>query len=310
MRPKDILVVLDGTRQSAVSLRVAVALARRHGARIEGLCPLGLLAARDPPFDVLRGEVTPLGPPSVGGIYAPPIAPPEPAVPAPDSPPERAERIGEAFREELGRSGLDGSYDSAVGRPGEAVAARARKSDLIVLGQPEPGQTAATAHRHMVEDVLLTAGRPVLIVPFAGEFETVGANVLIGWRESPEAARAAHDALALVEAGAKLTLLTVRHGPIPAERTELPGAGMARHLARHGVKTASDEAVAEASTPASFVVRPAVTETDVLLNYASDVGADLLVVGAYGHSRMRELVLGGVTRGLLGHMTLPVLMSH
>lgn len=303
MQPRDLLVVLDGTRQSTVMLGVAAGLARRFEAHLHGVCPLGLLvgdpdAGEDP---ILFGA---------GGILAAPIPRAEAQVPSPDSPPERAERIGEAFREELRRSEIEGSFESSVGRPGEAVAKRARKADLVILGQPEPEQAKATAHRHMVEDVLMTSGRPVLMIPFAGEFTTVGRNVLVGWVEGPEAARAAHEAMVLAEPGAKLTVLTVRRGPVPAAQVELPGAEVARHLARHGFDARAAETVTEASLPASLIVRPPVSEADALLNYATDIAADLLAVGCYGHSRTREMVLGGVTRELLGHMTLPVLMSR
>lgn len=310
MAPKDILVVLDETERSSVRLDLAAALAKRHDARLNGVAALGLLPSRDFSDGGPDEATRPLGPPILAGLYAPAVVPAEAAKPGPYSPPEQAERIGQVFREGLRRYGLAGDWESLAGAPGEAVAARARKSDLVVLGQPDPEQPAVGSVRSMVEDVLLTAGRPLLLVPFAGTFPTLGLNALIGWRESREAARAVHDALGLIEPGAKLTVLTVRRGPVPAGRVELPGEPVARHLARHGFKAESAEAVAEASLPASFIVRPMLSEADALLNYASDIAADLLVVGGYGHSRTRELVLGGVTRDLLGHMTLPVLMSH
>ncbi|MGH7050836.1 MAG: universal stress protein [Acetobacteraceae bacterium] len=306
MQPRDIMVVLDGTQQSMVMLGVSTGLARRFGARLEAVCPLSLLAGGES-----VGEDSGIfGTAGTGGLLAPLGPPEEVAAPSPDSPPERAERIGVAFREELRRNGLDGDFLSTVGRPGEAVAKQARTADLVVLGQPEPDQAKASAHRNMVEDVLMTSGRPVLMIPFAGEFTTVGRNVLIGWVEGPEAARAAHEALVLATPGAKLTVLTVRRGAAPEDQVELPGADIARHLARHGFDVEADETVARASLPPSFIVRPAVSEADALLNYATDRGADLLAVGCYGHSRTRERVLGGVTRDLLSHMTLPVLMSR
>ncbi|MGH7188989.1 MAG: universal stress protein [Acetobacteraceae bacterium] len=306
MQPKDILVVLDGTQQSMVMLGVSTDLAGRFGARLDAVCPLSLLAG-DPP---VREDSGIFGAGGTGGVLAPLVPPKGAAAPSPDSPPERAERIGIAFHEELQRNGLEGDFLSTVGRPGEAVAKRARTADLVVLGQPEPEQAKASAHRNMVEDVLMTSGRPVLMIPFAGEFTTIGRNVLIGWVEGPEAARAAHEVLVLATPGAKLTVLTVRRGAAPEDQVELPGAEIARHLARHGFDVEADETVAGASLPPSFTVRPAVSEADALLNYATDRAADLLAVGCYGHSRTREMVLGGVTRDLLSHMTLPVLMSR
>ncbi|MGH7121706.1 MAG: universal stress protein [Acetobacteraceae bacterium] len=234
----------------------------------------------------------------------------EAAQPTPDSPAEQAERIGQMFGEALRRYGLEGRFITRDGRPGETVAALSRTTDIVVLGQPEPGQERATAHRRMAEDVLMTSGRPVLMIPFAGDFAKVGSNVLIGWSEKAEAARAAHDVMELADAGAQFTVLTVRHRPRPVEESELLGAAMARHITRHGFAARAAETVAVASLPASFIVRPELTEADALLNYAADITADLLAVGCYGHSRTREMVLGGVTRDLIDHMTLPVLMSR
>jgi nucleotide-binding universal stress UspA family protein len=306
---RDVLVVLDASAQSAARLALAASLALRHGAELIGLCPHGLLAlseAREAP----SGYPLPSGVQGIAGLSVESAAPPPAGGPDPNSPAEQAERIGEAFREALALHGLAGAYETAVGPPAVAVIKRARTADLVVLGQPDPDDPLAPAFRHVIEDVLMAGGRPVLLIPYAGHFATLGANVLLGWTETREATRAAHDALAVLDAGAKLTILTVRHGAEPEGRSELPAAAPARHLARHGFETRAAEAIAEGITPPSYVVRPSTAEADVLLNYASDIGADLLVVGAYGHSRARELVLGGVTRALLSYMTLPVLMSH
>jgi nucleotide-binding universal stress UspA family protein len=183
---------------------------------------------------------------------------------------------------------------------GEAVARRARAVDLAVLGQVDPDHKLPPPARHLIEDVLMNAGRPLLLIPFAGRFDTIGTNVLVGWNGSREAARATHDALPLIQPAATVTVLTVERGKPGEEPEEMPGADLVEHLARHGL----------AVTAARTAKDSSITDADALLSYASDIGADLLVVGGYGHSRARELILGGVSRELLQHMTVPLLMSH
>ncbi len=167
------------------------------------------------------------------------------------------------------------------------------------MGQPDPNAGLPALGRHLLEDVLLTAGRPVLAIPFAGEFPVIGKNVLIAWTNSREAARALHDALPLIDPAATVTVLSVQDARA-AEGEPTPTAAAAEHLARHGLKSVAARTVNDGSLP----------DHQAILSYAADIGADLLIAGCYGHSRARELMLGGVTRGLLPQMTIPVLMSH
>jgi nucleotide-binding universal stress UspA family protein len=188
----------------------------------------------------------------------------------------------------------------ATGVAVDDVARRARAADLLVLGQTDPDHPLPPMARHLVEDALMNSGRPLLIVPFAGRFETIGTNVVVGWNGTREAARAVHDGLLLIETTATVTVLTVERPRSEADFQQVPGADLAEHLARHGLKVSADRTVTDGS----------ISYGDALLAYASDTGADLLISGGYGHSRARELILGGVSRELLDHMTLPVLMSH
>jgi nucleotide-binding universal stress UspA family protein len=155
------------------------------------------------------------------------------------------------------------------------------------------------AFRPHPERVTLASGRPILVVPYAGHFATLGQRVLVGWDASREATRAVGDAMPLLAAAEQVTVLAIDPQAGPGGHGELPGADISLHLARHGVK-----AVIERTVSADVPIG------DVLLSRAADLGADLLVMGAYGHSRARELLLGGATRTVLGSMTLPVLMSH
>ena len=139
----------------------------------------------------------------------------------------------------------------------------------------------------------------ILVVPYAGRFEAVGKRVVIAWNSSREAARAVHDAMPLLAAAEAVTVLTIDAREGPHGHGEMPGADISLHLARHGVKVQIEHTVS-GDLPIG----------EVLLSRLADLAADLLVMGAYGHSRMRELLLGGATRSLLRSMTVPVLMSH
>lgn len=285
MRMRDIVVVLDGSARSDAVLGAAIGIARRLDAHLTGLCPLEMLVPAD------------LGLALVG--YPAIVALPETASQLESRARERAEIIEAGFRERLRRDDIRGDWHLAVGDSERVVADMARATDLLVLGQHDPGEPTATVARRLVEDALMTTGRPLLLIPFAGRFDTVGSNVLLGWNGSREAARAAHDALLLIKPGAEMTVLSIV-SPGRGATLEVPGAEIAEHLARHGLKV----------SVARTVAGDGVSDADLLLNYAADSGADLLVAGGYGHSRTRELALGGVTRALLARMTLPVLMSH
>jgi nucleotide-binding universal stress UspA family protein len=286
MKLRDLLVVLDGSARSEAVLGVAAGLAQRHDAHLTGYCPLEALMPANlafalggyPALTSLQGAVTQLEGEAVA----------------------RAEVIEAAFRDQLQRNELRGDWQVGRGIVGDVVARRARTTDLVVLGQADPDHPLPPAARHLVEDVLMNSGRPLLLVPFAGRFDTLGTNVLIGWNATREAARAVHDALPLIELNATVTVLTVERGRPGVELLETPGADIAEHLARWGLTVTAARTATDGS----------ISDGDALLSYASDIGADLLVVGGYGHSRARELVLGGVSRGLLQHMTVPLLMSH
>jgi len=209
-----------------------------------------------------------------------------------------AKPVEAAFREALRRHGLPGEWRQAEGSSVTQVALQARYADLVVMGQPDP-RDPGPAGLGIIESVLFSSGRPVLLLPFAGAPARLGGRALVAWNASREATRALHDALPLLRLMQRVTLLTVNAEVGPAGHGEQPGADIAAHLARHGLEvTVRNVAGSE------------IAAGDVLLNEAADLGADLIVMGAYGHSRLRELMLGGATRTLLRQMTAPVLMSH
>jgi nucleotide-binding universal stress UspA family protein len=211
-----------------------------------------------------------------------------------------AEPVEAAFRELLRRDGLDGGWRLVEGNLPATVALHARYADVTVLGQVNPYEHRDGLGSDAVAvTTVMTSGRPVLAVPFAGEFPTVGGRVLVAWNASREASRAVNDALPLLQSAEMVTVLAVnpRHGI--NGHGDVPAADIALHLARHGVRA-----------EAAHTVANDIPEGEALLSYAADIGADLIVCGAYGHSRARELVFGGVTRTLLSEMTAPVFMSH
>lgn len=185
----------------------------------------------------------------------------------------------------------------------QALDLSARYADLVVMGQfnPESGENAH--HGDFPDRVILTCGRPVLLMPYvfsdAGSLEGFHGHVLIAWSATRESTRAVIDALPLLQRAREVTVITLNAPPVPDRHGALPGAGIAQYLARHGVNVSVRN---EETT--------GIDAGAMLLSRAADLSADLLVMGAYGHSRLRELVLGGVTRTVLREMTLPVLLSH
>ena len=187
-------------------------------------------------------------------------------------------------------------WRTAEGPNAEAVALHARYADLVIINQTDPDSVDAT---HFGDAVLLAAGRPVLLVPYVGDTRTFGQEVLVCWNASREASRAVTDALPLLKRAARVTVLTIDGGASPNGHGESPGSDITLYLARHGV-----------NTTASQTVSGPVDVGSVILSRSFDLGADLIVMGAYGHSRAREIVMGGATRTVLQSMTVPVLMSH
>lgn len=283
MALKDLTVLLDASEQSTRRLDLAGTLAAAHGARLKGLCLAETIRPIEPL--ALNAEAYAFGS-GVAAFVAEMKA-------------QRARQIAPieaALDACLARYGLDGAFVLAEGAPIPAGLGHARLADLVIAGQPDPeGQSDGP-----VEEILLGAGRPLLLVPRYGNFPACGETVLVGWTETREAARAVHDALPILAHAHAVTLLTVEDAPGgEPEEDAAPAAGIAAHLARHGVPATAARTISGGLSPA-----------DVLLNTTSDIGADLIVVGGYGHSRLREVTLGGVTRSLLRHMTVPVFLSH
>ncbi len=170
-----------------------------------------------------------------------------------------------------------------------------RYVDLMIVGQKDPDHELALVD-DLPERLVMETGRPTLIVPYTGNFNHMGEHAMIAWNASREAVRAVYDALPMLKHAKIVKIMSVNPN---GDEGPLPGADLAVMLARHGVK-------AEVET----FVGKGISIGDMLLNRMTDEGIDFLVMGGYGHSRLREMVLGGATRTILQQMTAPVLMSH
>jgi nucleotide-binding universal stress UspA family protein len=149
----------------------------------------------------------------------------------------------------------------------------------------------------LIEAALFESGRPMVIVPYIQKEALKLDRVLVCWDGSRNAARAIADSLPFLTQGRKVEIIIVASDSGKAD--ELPGADLGEHLARHGL-----------NVEVKRLVAADVDVTNVILSYAADCAADFIVMGGYGHSRLREFVLGGATRGILQSMTIPVLMAH
>ncbi len=273
---KDLLVIADNDPTYASRLDVALALATEHQAHLTGLHVMPR------PLTQAYNE-TPI-PESVEKAQRLEVE-------------EAARRAAAVFAERAGRTTVPTEWRVAEGDVVRVASEHARYADLTMVPQGIEIGSASADLTALPEELALAVGRPVLVIPRYGSFPKVGTQVLVAWNGSREATRAVHDALPLLRLAERVTVLSI--DPDSDAERRLPGADIALHLARHGVTVRT-----ESITGAEIAVG------DLLLSYAADHEIDLIVMGAYGHTRLRERVLGGATRSLLRHMTAPVLMSH
>jgi nucleotide-binding universal stress UspA family protein len=170
-----------------------------------------------------------------------------------------------------------------------------RRFDLAVVGQPE--RDKSVPDEVVDEGVLFESGRPVIFVPFIQKGGLKLGKIMVCWDGSRAATRAVADALPFLQKAKQVEIVMIAGGKPKGD--EIAGADLGQHLARHGLKV-----------DVKRITSPEIDVPSTILSYAADSGADMIVMGGYGHSRLREFILGGVTRGLLESMTVPVLMSH
>ena len=295
----DILVCLDATAAGDGRLELALNLAQANKAHLTAVYALPASHESAAPPAGVGLPPTVLGPVSPEGARAigrQPISAITPAQVLRDA--ERADTVEQRFREELPVRALDGEWHMLGHTDLAELILLAKAADLAILGQ-YPGGNSDGVTWLRPDDLMIDCGRPVLVVPYAGTFESVGRRVLVAWDGTREANRALHDALPLIGGAEVVTVMHVGTQQADLDRDRPWLERTVRHLGRHGIKAQANE------TP-----HGGIPISDVLLSCAADLGADMIVAGAYHHSHLRESLLGGVSRDLLAHMTVPVLMSH
>ncbi len=277
MTYKTILVHIDAGKRCAARIEIAIRLAQQFDAYLIGLNALSRI---DLPGYVLEG---------VGGMTI--------------------EEFRQRYAEEQVRNGKS-AFCKALAASGfaksewrtsdldavDAVTLHGRYADLIVIGQPWTADNSAV-NSGFANHVMLEAGRPVLMIPYAGSFPTIGKRIIVGWNASREATRAVTDAIPFLQQAEVVQVMVIN--PKAGEHGAMPGNDIALFLARHGVQV---EVRVDQSSE--------IDSGNEMLSRASDFGADMIVMGGYGHSRLKELMLGGATRTLIDAMTVPVLLSH
>lgn len=275
MALNDLLVYVNESERTDLRVEAAVALAMDHDAHLTGL---GVRMSAETP------------------TYALAAIPPDVLVEV-----ERRETASMATAQKMFESIVKhagwsdrSSWIEEAGGIVDTVSRNARFADLTIIGQ-QPAQESMDAYLDLPDDFVLHSGRPVLVIPEIGVSRPIGKRVAVAWNGGREASRAVADAMPILERAEAVEVLSIE----PKGMGDLPGADLAQHLARHGVAATVKRSVANN-----------IDASDVLLNFVADESVDLIVMGAYGHSRMREVILGGMTRDILTHMTVPVLMSH
>ena len=276
MALKDIITLID-LKEPRHATKVALELAQKTDAHVTGL---GLA------FD-----------PVIPGFISAPM-PSDFLDVAREQSMDAAKDAVSSFEEASRRNGTkcEGRIAKIVsGGTADPFLAQIRMSDLVVLGQDD-GKATEPMREMLIEAALFDSGVPVLLVPYIGSPAFKTDHVMIAWDGSRTAISAVHAALPMLQLAQKVSVVIVDKGQ---KKVGEPGADLATYLSRHGL-----------NVNVETIAKPQTTVADALLNFISDNGVDLVVMGGYGHSRMREFVLGGVTLSMLKSMTVPVLMAH
>ncbi len=280
---KDLLVVLDDSDACAHRTKAAIALAKRQDARVKGLA---------------------LSLKSTISTYV--------GIEIPSSLSEAQQEIVQKAAQSAVAKFEAAAKDADVEHTSEIVRCSATKAparlsfyarhaDMTFIGQPNPDDSGEAFQESLLEGVLFGSGRPLYIVPYVGRPDFNVRKAVIAWDGGKKAVRAINDAIPLLQGRgdkSEVIVLVINPDARRGAHGDRPGTDIAAHLERHGISARVDsQSFADASTDA------------VILNYLADTGADLLIMGAYGHSRLREKAFGGVTNTILQQMTTPVLMS-
>jgi nucleotide-binding universal stress UspA family protein len=276
MNYKTILVHCDASSKLSQRLEVAVDLAPRFGAHLVGVHVQAPIEV--PAFSA--------GPVPTFDLYAAYEA----------SAKAEHDAAAATFEKAIKGSHLSSEWRLAKGYHEDELVIQARYADLLILGQTEPDSDTPTP-RDLPETVAISSGRATFVVPHIGVRAKPGKSIMLCWNASRESARAAAEALPFLVSAEKVIVLIVDTKKFGSGHGPEPGADVAAWLARHGVNVTVQRDVAA-------------DVGEVILSRAADHDIDLIVMGLYGHSRLREVILGGASRTLLSSMTVPVLMAH
>ncbi len=280
MTCKTILVYLNDPKRAARLLEAAVPYAKSHGAHLVGLAVM-------PPYVVIPAY-------EAAGVSAT-VDEHRVAYLA------DIVKIKALFTETGRKQGLSTEWreaDAGFGTAAVQVLEHARSADLVVIAQHDP-DWSYSSFLEAADRIVIESGRPVLIVPNAGAIALPPKRVVIAWNGRREAARAAFDALPLLAPKADVTVVWVDTAADRVASGDIAGADLATTLARHGL-----------TCDAATIHAPNGDAAAAILHEAGARGADLVVMGAYGHSRVREFILGGASRDILSRADRPILMSH
>ncbi|WP_019937065.1 universal stress protein [Bordetella sp. FB-8] len=276
---QNILVHLDASKAMSQRVEAALYVSKRFNARLTGL------------FNVFQPAVEPLSMIT---------KPPEYRYASEMLRAEYQEAEESMFRKALARTGIDGDWNFSRLPPNLVMPRAARLADLVIAGQYDQDDRESFIADQFIENLILSCGRPVLVVPYAGRFPEIGGTVCVAWDGSREASRAVHDALPFLVQARKVVVFSINASSAEIDAPRIDGSQIAAAVAQHGANVVIEEIDG---------VRD-ISNGNLLLSRAADFGADMIVMGCYGHARWRELFLGGVTRTILKSMTVPVLMSH
>lgn len=277
MALKDILVHVDSSRAMPARVRAAAELARVHEAHLTGLY-------------VIEVPVLP--------SYAEAQIPAEILIAQRAAFTNAASAAQRNFAEITKKTGIGAEWRCQEDRRIDALMLHALYADLLIVGQADSGDPECVS-RGLADRLALESGRPLLMIPACGAGDAIGRNVVVAWNTRREAVRAISDAMPLLETAERVTVVTINAASNDPENAGIPAADIGLHLARHGIET----------TAKSLFGAPAAIG-ELLLDAAREESADLLVMGAYGHSRVRELILGGATAHVLANTTIPTLLAH
>jgi len=279
MTYKTVLVHVDESERSALRTRFAAEIAKAEDAHLIGTAVTGVsrfiyqdgnISANDPNLTIHLNFLR-----------------------------ERAEKAISNFNTIVDRIGIQ-SFESVIANDeaGGGIGLQARYSDLVIIGQTNPDEPSPSVLPDFPEYIVMNSGRPALIIPYAGDFHSIGKRPLISWDASRESTRAVTDAIPLLKKAELVQVAIFNPKATPDAHGEQPGGDIAVYLARHGIQV--EVSVHKTSTDIG----------NALLSLSHDLDSDMIVMGGYGHSRFREMIMGGVTRTILESMTVPVLMSH